>query len=88
MTEHYSHVNVEEKRAAVEGMLSLVRGRVEPPPTGENHAAAGITGTVEAATGKLAGTSSEKAGTSGSGREDGARNRKNFVVLRGGRCRD
>ena len=88
MTEHYSHVDVDEKRAAVEGMLSLVRGGGESPPTNESQAAAGITGTGEAATGTLAGTSSEKAGTSGSEHEDGARKRKNFVVLRGGRCRD
>jgi len=26
MTEHYSHVDVGEKRAAVEGMLKLVKG--------------------------------------------------------------
>ena len=65
-----------------------MRGGEETPPTNENHAAAGITGTIEAATGTLAGTSSEKAGTSGSEHKDGARKRKNFVVLRGGRCRD
>ncbi|MGD0836885.1 MAG: tyrosine-type recombinase/integrase [Polyangia bacterium] len=67
MTEHYSHVDVDEKRAAVEGMLSLVRGEDETPPSNENHTAQDITGeaeTGEAKTGTLAGTSSEKTGTS------------------------
>jgi hypothetical protein len=67
MTEHYSHVDVDEKRAAVEGMLSLVRGGDETPPSNENHTAQDITGeaeTGEAKTGTLAGTSTEETGTS------------------------
>jgi integrase len=67
MTEHYSHVDVDEKRAAVEGMLSLVRGGDETPPSNENHIAQDITGeaeTGEAKTGTLAGTSTEKTGSS------------------------
>jgi hypothetical protein len=63
MTEHYSHFDVDKKRAAVEGMLSLVRGGDETPPSNENHTAQDITGegeTGEAKTGTLAGTSSGK----------------------------
>ena len=62
MTEHYSHVDVDEKRAAVEGMLSLVRGGDETPPSNENLTAQDITGMAE--TGTLADTSTEKAGSS------------------------
>jgi len=35
MTEHYSHIDPSEKRAVVQGMLSLVRGA--PNPSGERQ---------------------------------------------------
>jgi len=37
MTEHYSHIDPSEKRAVVQGMLSLVRGGAESKPGNDNR---------------------------------------------------
>ncbi|MGC9986370.1 MAG: hypothetical protein ABSF35_22465 [Polyangia bacterium] len=69
MTEHYSHIDPSEKRAVVQGMLSLVRGGAESKPGNDNPVtdAAGEAEAGRDQTGTLTGTCPPETGTLGHG---------------------